>query len=620
VVPYPGGVRPDAAWVRLFDTAAEIVVVVALLGELLLVLANTILRATVSINFTWSDEASKLALIVMTFVGGALAYRRGEHMVVKAITNRLSPAARQWVALVVEWIVLGLSVLIAVWALSATLQDRNHHTPQLHVSQSLFDAPIVIGMVMIAVYAALNLRRFPPVQVVLAGVAVIGLSAGAVYANVAWGPLLDGTVVSYAAIALVGVLLLAGVPMTFAFVSSAFAYFYFSGASSPISVPVNMQEGVSSFVLLAIPFFVLAGAIMATGGLSIRLANLANVTVGRLRNGLLQVVVVTMYLFSGLSGSKAADMAAVGTGLKETIREQGYDRAEIVAVLSASAVMAETVPPSIALLVLASAASLSPSALFLAGVIPAAVIALCLMLAIGLRKPQTAIKPPPASRRDIANAAVQAIPALLMPVILGRGILTGVATPTEMSSVAVLYGAVLAGPFYRQLDFPKLRKLLIDTASLTGMVLLVIAAATAFSRSLLIANIPQEISHAFSHIGGGTVGFLIVSTLALVVLGQVLEGIPAILVFAPLVIPIAIQFNVNPIHYGIILIIAIGLGAFSPPVGVGLYIACAIGETTVERASRAMLPYLLVLFGGLMLVVFIPWFSLALPRAAHMIP
>lgn len=618
--PSEDSARHEPTWLKLFDIAAEIVVVAALFGELLLVLGNTILRATVSINFTWSDEASKLALIVMTFVGGALAYRRGEHMVVKAITDRLSPRVRQWVAVVVEWIVLGLSVLITLLAASATWQDRNHHTPQLHVSQSFFDAPIVVGMAMIAVYGAANLRRFTARQVVLAGIAVIGISVGTVYANATWGPLLGGTAVSTASIILVGVMLLAGVPMTFAFVSSAFAYFYFSGASSPISVPVNMQEGVSSFVLLAIPFFVLAGAIMATGGLSVRLAALANVTVGRLRNGLLQVVVVTMYLFSGLSGSKAADMAAVGTGLKDTIREQGYDRAEIVAVLSASAVMAETVPPSIALLVLASAASLSPRALFLAGVIPAAVIALCLMLAIALRKPQTAITPPPATRRDIGNAAVQAIPALMMPVILGRGILTGVATPTEMSSIAVLYGTLLAGPFYKQLDFPKLRKLLIETASLTGMVLLVIAAATAFSRALLIANVPQEISHAFQHIGGGTVGFLIVSTLALVVLGQVLEGIPAILVFAPLVLPIAIQFNVNPIHYGIILIIAIGLGAFSPPIGVGMYIACAIGNTTVEKGGRAMLPYLLVLLGGLLLVVFVPWFSLALPRAAHMIP
>jgi tripartite ATP-independent transporter DctM subunit len=408
--------------------------------------------------------------------------------------------------------------------------------------------------------------------------------------------------------------------MAFGFAVASLAYFYFSGVSSPLSVPVNMQEGISSFVLLAIPFFVLAGAVMATGGLSMQLARLANVTVGRMRNGLLQVIVVTMYLFSGLSGSKAADMAAVATGLKDAIDEQGYDRGEIVAVLSASAIMAETVPPSIALLVLASVTSLSVSSLFLAGLIPAAVVAVCLMLSIALRAPRTRYVAPPSSGRDVARAAVAAIPALLMPLILGRGIVSGIATPTEMSSVAVLYGVVLAGPFYRQLTLAKMRVMLLETASLTGMILFIIASATAFSRALLLANVPQQLAALFSHIGSNGLGFLLVSTFALIVMGQLLEGLPAILVFAPLLLPVAVQFNINPIHFAIVLLIAMGLGAHTPPIGIGYYIACAIGGASVEKASRAMLSYLFVLAAGLLLVVFFPWFSLALPRLAHLQP
>jgi tripartite ATP-independent transporter DctM subunit len=617
--PLVGEARRSTAWTRFFDTLADAVVIVALAGELVVVLLNLTLRATLGVNFTWSDEASQLSLVIMAFIGGALSYRRGDQPVVRAFTDRLPAPAREWVAVLAEWLVCAIALLVAALAAGATYQDRNIHTSQLHLSQSLFDAPIVVGMVMIAIYAASRLSRRAWRQVAVVAVSSTALTGAAVVATALRGPL-DGTAVSMASIVLIGVLLLLGVPITFAFVCSALAYFWFSGSVSPLSVPVNMQEGVSSFVLLAIPFFVLAGGIMASGGLSARLLELANVTVGRLRNGLLQAVVLTMYLFSGLSGSKAADMAAVGTGLKDAIRKQGYDRAEIVAVLSASAVMAETVPPSIALLVLASAAALSPSALFLAGIVPALVVAACLMLAIGLRPSQTATRTPASSLGTIGKVALRAVPALLMPVILGRGILSGLATPTEMSSVAVVYGLLLAGPVYRQVDAAALWRLLRDAASLTGMVLLVVAAATAFSRSLLLANVPNEIAGAFAHLPGGTIGFLLVSTLALVVLGQILEGIPAILIFAPLVLPIAVQFNVNPIHYGIVLIVAIGLGAFSPPIGIGLYIACAIGETSVERATRAILPYLLVLLAGLLAIVFVPWFSLALPRLAHLIP
>jgi tripartite ATP-independent transporter DctM subunit len=618
--PVSGGASGGNAWSVFFDGLADAIVIAALVGELIVVLVNMVLRATLSVSFTWSDEASQFSLIVMAFIGGAMSYRRGEHVVVRVITERLPVRVRERVAVLADCLVFGLSVVVAFLGAAATYQDRGIHTPQLHLSQSLFDAPIVIGMTIIAVHVAFGLFRRSRRGVAVIAIATTALAVGAVAANDHWGPLVSGNVVSGASIIMIGVLLLIGVPITFAFICSALVYFSFSGSVSPLSVPVNMQEGVSSFVLLAIPFFVLAGGIMARGGLSTRLADLANVTVGRLRNGLLQVIVVTMYLFSGLSGSKAADMAAVGTGLKDAIRKQGYDRGEIVAVLSASAVMAETVPPSIALLVLASAASLSPSALFLAGIVPALVVALCLMLAIGMRPSQTAVRPAPSSIGTIGKVALRAIPALLMPVILGRGILSGIATPTEMSSVAVIYGLFLAGPIYRQVDAAALWRLLRTSASLTGMVLLVVAAATAFSRSLLLANVPSQIATAFQHLPGGAIGFLIVSTLALVLLGQVLEGIPAILVFAPLVIPIAVQFNINPIHYGIILIVAIGLGAFSPPIGVGLYIACVIGETSIERATRAILPYLLVLLGGLLVIVFVPWFSLALPRLAHLIP
>ena len=332
---------------------------------------------------------------------------------------------------------------------------------------------------------------------------------------------------------------------------------------------------------------------------------------------MLQVIVVCMYIVSGISGSKIADIAAVGTTMKDTMRREGYDAGETAAVLASGAVMGETVPPSIAMLVLASVTSLSIGTLFVAGLLPAAVMAACLMVLIYFRagRRDSTRKASPA---EIGRAGVRAIPALVAPLILIGGIVSGIATPTEVSSTAVIYALVLAAGFYRALTFRQFWRVLASTAAQAGMVLFITSTASTFSWSLTLAKMPQSIAALFSVLHGSAALFLLATIVTLVLMGALLEGLPALLIFGPLLLPLAPAFGINPLQYGLLLIIAMGLGAFSPPIGVGMFVTCSICDTSMENAARHMVPYLVVLAIGLLLVAFVPWFSLVGPALMGM--
>jgi tripartite ATP-independent transporter DctM subunit len=336
--------------------------------------------------------------------------------------------------------------------------------------------------------------------------------------------------------------------------------------------------------------------------------------VGHLRGGLLQVMVVSMYLVSGLSGSKTADVAAVGSVMRDMLERERYGLSEGAAVLAASAAMGETVPPSIAMLVLGSITTISIGALFIGGLIPAAVIAVCLMVLILVRaRRSTALRGQRAPLPVLLRSGAGAILPLAMPVLLFAGILLGVATPTEVSSFAVIYGLILAFAVYREFDLRIFVRTVIDGAVLAGMVLFILAAASGFSWTLTVANLPQRLVELLNGIDSSSTLFLLGSMVLLILVGSLLEGLPALIILAPLLIPIAGQIGLSELHYGIVLLIAMGIGAFLPPVGVGFYVACAIMRTDIERASRAMIPYLLVLIVGLLIVAFVPWFTLFLP-------
>jgi C4-dicarboxylate transporter, DctM subunit len=382
-----------------------------------------------------------------------------------------------------------------------------------------------------------------------------------------------------------------------------------------LSVPSTLGNGLASPLLAAIPFFMVAGVLMAATGMSRNLVGLIDHWVGHWRGGLLMTTVGTMYVFSGMSGSKTADIAAVGSVVREPLRERGYPPGETVAVLAASAVMGETVPPSIAMLVLGSITTLSISALFSAGLIPALVLAIALVGGIMLRArgrglPKASV---PFSFLTALRVVPASIPALLVPVIVIGSIIGGVTTPTEGSSVAVVYGLIAAAIVYRTLRPAILWQLLRDAAVTAGMILLILAAANLLTQAFVLDGLSQPVVAILTSTGS-RLGFLVLTCVAMIVLGAVLEGLPALILFAPVLVPEAVRLGIDPIQFGILLIVSLGIGVFAPPIGVGLYIAAAIGGTSVADAIRPSLFYNLLLLIGLAVLISVPALTLFLPH------
>jgi tripartite ATP-independent transporter DctM subunit len=609
---------PPRALIGFITAAANAVLAVALLGELATVFANVIARTFFDTAFLWADEIAKLALSTLAFIGGAVAYAANHHTYVRVLLKALGPR-RERVCLVASDLLALLIAVITGYSSIFLLQTRwDELTPILQIPASWVVAPLSVSMVLLAIYALDRLTRQNRPTVLAVAAVFAGLLALAVATRPLWTPWFAGDGAIAAALTLFFVTIFCALPIGFALLLSTIAYLWIADTVPMVALPQNMVDGTGNFVLLALPFFIFAGLIMERGGISLRLVQFVHALVGHLRGGLLHVMVMSMYLVSGLSGSKTADVAAVGSVMRDMLRKEGYAAAEGAAVLAASAAMGETVPPSIAMLVLGSVTTLSMAALFVGGLVPAAVVAACLMALIFVRTRRTASHPIRAPLRVMAASGVRAILPLLMPVILFAGILLGVATPTEVSSFAVVYGLFLSCLVYRELDFRTFVRTVLDSAMLAGLVLFILAAASGFSWTLTVAYLPQRLVDLLHGINDNAALFMIGSIVLLIVIGSLLEGLPALIILAPLLLPIAGGIGLSELHYGIVLLIAMGVGAFLPPAGVGFYVACAIMRTDIEAASRAMIPYLVVLIAGLMIVAFVPWFTVFLPRAFNL--
>jgi tripartite ATP-independent transporter DctM subunit len=596
------------------DRVGEAILVVALLGELGVIVLDVVARSFGSSGFLWTQEVAQFALSVITFIGGAVAYRGGQHSPVRIIVDRLSPAGRATSLAFADWLVLIAAIVVGQASIPAIEASWGERTPILSLPAAVMVIPLAVCMVLLALYALARILANGKRMALRVGVPLILVLAATVTTRAAWLPFVQGDAGMYGSLVILFAVVLAGLPIGFALMLAGSAYLWGTNAVPLLALPQNMVNGTSNFVLLAVPFFIFAGLIMERGGISLRLVRLVHALVGHWRGGLLQVMVGSMYLVSGLSGAKVADVAAVGTVMRDMLQKERISDAEGAAVLAASAVMGETVPPSIAILVLGSITNLSIAALFLGGLAPAAVIAVCLMLLIWVRARKSATRPW-VGGRVLLRAGLGAVLPLVMPVGLVAGIVMGVATPTEVSAFAVLYGLALATLGYRAMSRAVLIRTIVDTAMMAGMVLFILAAAGGFSWSLTIAHLPQRLVELLNAVGNSQVIFLIGSLVLLIVIGTLLEGLPALNVLAPLLLPIAGAIGLSQLHYGIMLVIAMGIGAFMPLAGVGFYVCCAVMRSSVEDVARAMLPYLVVLIVGLLIVTFIPWFTLFLPRA-----
>jgi tripartite ATP-independent transporter DctM subunit len=613
--PEPIG-KSGVVW-RSLDGLVDAVLAIALFGELGVVLTNIFVRSVMGFSLVWIDEVSQIALSILAFLGGAIAYPRGQHIAVQILHQRLSERGRLYRSSLVDWVVFVAAVTVARESYALARASWHDHTILLQLPAPVTLLPINLGFALLALYT-LRLQWRRPFNVVVTSGLGTGLFVALVIATHSlWQPLVEGQVL-WLVLASFAVLIFCGVPVGFVLMLGSIEYFYGANTVPLVAIAQSTQSGVGQFVLLAIPFFVLAGLLMDAGGVSRRLVNLISSLVGHFRGGLLQSVIASMYLYSGISGSKTADVAAVGSALSKSLERAGYRPGESVAVLSASAAMGETIPPSIAMIVLGSITTVSIGALFLAGLLPAALIAGCLSIAVYIRARRTGMpRAPRPPARLIMASGVRAIPALLMPVMLFGGIVLGIATPTEVSSFTVVYGVALGMFGYRELRLRDVWSITTRATTLVGMVLLIVGSANAFALAVTVEMVPQRLSSAMAHAPGGKVFFLVATLVALIVFGAVLEGLPALLLLAPILLPIAAGLGINELHYAIVLVIAMGIGAFSPPLGIGYYISCAVCQTPPEDGFRPMMTYVGVLIVGLLLVTFVPDVTLIVPRVFH---
>jgi tripartite ATP-independent transporter DctM subunit len=412
------------------------------------------------------------------------------------------------------------------------------------------------------------------------------------------------------------ILLLAmDVPIAAAIALATFLCIIGSGGDPTYTVALKMANGIDSFTLLAIPFFILSGLLMGHGGIARRLIDFAAACVGRFPGGLAYVNTLTCMLFGSISGSAAAAVSSVGGFMIPEMNRKGYPRDFNVALTITSATTGLIIPPSNIMIVYAVAAgSVSIIGLFLAGILPGILVGLCLMGVCWLWARGRQLQPPPAvSRRELFASFLRALPSLLLVIIVIGGILGGIFTATEAAAIAVAYAFVLAVLVYRKVKFSELPGILLAAATTTSIVLLLVGASSAMSWLLTTQNVPQQVSTAMLALSNNPVLILLLINLLLLAVGTFMDMTPAVLIFTPIFLPVVTALGVNELHFGIIMITNLCIGLCTPPVGTCLFLGCSVGKTTIAKVTPNLIPFFLAMIVALLLITLVPALSTFIP-------
>lgn len=598
----------EGALVWTVEAAAALLV----LAEVVLLFSGVVSRYALHRPLDWSDELASLLFLWLAMLGSVIAFWRGNHMRMTALVDRVSATTRAFFDVLAVAASLAFLLLILAPAFSYAYHEADVSTPVLELSSMWRAAAMPAGAALMTLSALLKLTRVANWRATLGAVMMV-MVMGALLALA--HPLLERLGNYNLVIFFVGIVtatVLAGVPIAFAFGLATFSYLALTTAV-PLTVVVSrMDEGTSHVMLLAVPLFVFVGQLMEMTGIArAMVAFLANL-LGHVRGGLSYVLIGAMYLLSGISGSKAADMAAVAPVLFPEMQKRGSDAGDLTALLAATGAQTETVPPGIVLITIGSVTGVSITALFIGGLLPAITLGLALCVVVWFRsrsEGKAQISRP--AWNVIGRSLVVALPALLLPVVIRTAVVEGVATATEVSTIGVVYAVVVGLLIYRQFEWRRLKSMLVDTAALSGSILLIIGTATGMAWALTQSGFSQDLADVMSRLPGGAPTFMVVSVATFIVLGSVLEGIPAIVLFGPLLFPVARTLAINEVQYAMVVVLAMGVGLFAPPFGVGYYMACAIGRVDPSLAMRRVWGYLAALIVGLAVVTAVPWVSTA---------
>lgn len=363
-------------------------------------------------------------------------------------------------------------------------------------------------------------------------------------------------------------------------------------------------------MLLAVPLFVFLGMLIEMTGMAKAMIGFLGSLLGHVRGGLSYVLIGAMYLVSGISGSKTADQAAIAPVLFPEMLKRGAKRGDLVALLSVTGAQTEIVPPSIVLITIGSVTGVSIAALFTGGLVPAAVLGFALCFVVWWRnRHEDLSNVKRSSKKEIGLLCLIALPALILPFLIRAAVIEGVATATEVSTLGVAYSVVVGLVIYRKFDWRRACEMLVETASLAGAIIFIIGAATSMAWGLTQSGFSHDLAVLMSSIGGPR-AFVAISVVAFIILGSVLEGIPSIVLFGPLLFPIARDIGVHEVHYSMVVVLAMGIGLFAPPFGVGYYGCCAVSKTNPDEGIPYIWAYLAAATLGLIVVAAFPWFSI----------
>jgi tripartite ATP-independent transporter DctM subunit len=562
----------------------------------------------------WTEEVARLAFIWMTPLGAYLAVKADAHIAIETFVEaRLSPAARARVRRILTFLILYFLGYLLWMSVQVLAQTRDSITPILEVSYLWVHLPIPLFTVLMIVALGARIARMSPGSALFAALVPVALVAALHLGSTRLVP--SGPAIVLVSVIGMAILIFAGMPIVFAMGAACALFLILSPGSPSVVLHTRMVGGIDSFPLLAVPFFILAGELLNTGGVTRRLVDLARVMVGHIRGGLGMVVVVGEYFFSGISGSTIADVSAIGSLLVPAMRRAGYGAEDTVSIVSAATAMGILVPPCIPMVVLGGMTGMSVGALFTAGFLPAIVLAACILALVYVQAIRKNL--PVAERlspRESLRALTGSIVPLVCPALIFGGILSGAATATEVSVVAVLYAFVVGVFVYREIRWRDLVPILARTVMTTGAVVFLVGLASVLSWIFATNQIPQMVAGVATSIASSPVVFLLLSNVCFILLGAVLEGVPAMLILVPIFLPLVTELGVDPLHFGILVIASLGIGLFLPPVGMGVFIACTFAGVDVGRVFRPFAPFLAALLLGLVIITAVPWFSLVLPR------
>ncbi len=606
----PGGNGIWASTDALIGRLVEWLAAGLVLLEIAILFAGVFARYVMRKPLIWSDELASILFLWLAMFGAVIAFRRSEHMRMTALVGKAAPHIRHFLEALALVASLAFLLLILHPAYEYAKAELFIETPALGLKNAWRASAIPVGCTLMIISGLFRLWRLEDLKSTLQAIVLVaGLMLLMWYFKPVFRGLGNFNLLIFF-VGVVGTAVFAGVPIAFSFGLATFGYLALS-TRTPLEIIVfRLDEGMSHIILLSVPLFVFLGLLIEMTGMARAMVQFLASMLGHVRGGLSYVLIAAMYLVSGISGSKAADMAAVAPVLFPEMKQRGAKSGDLVALLSATGAQTETIPPSLVLITIGSVTGVSIAALFTGGLLPGVVlgIALCFVVRHRYRNDDlSAVKR--ASRNEIFHLFLIALPAMALPFIIRAAVIEGVATATEVSTIGIIY-AVLAGLFiYRQFPLERLKPMLVDTACLSGAILIIIGTATGMAWCLTASRFSDSLAAFMGQLPGGAITFMAVSIIAFIILGSVLEGIPAIVLFGPLLFPIARQVGIHEVHYAMVVILSMGLGLFAPPFGVGYYAACAIGRVNPDEGMGAIWGYLLALFAGLVVVAAVPWIS-----------